>query len=82
MHINYYNADTVQIYITDPNNKRWEPPIETTGNTPSSSPNYKVNVSENPMGITITRNSDNFVVFNLAQTAWFMFDNHDLNVVN
>ena len=82
MHINYYNADTVQIYITDPNNKRWEPPIETTGNTPSSSPNYKVNVSENPMGITITRNSDNFVVFNMAQTAWFMFDNHDLNVVN
>lgn len=44
LEINYYNADTVQIRITDKNNARWEPPIELDGEDLSSNPNYKVEI--------------------------------------
>uniref|UniRef100_A0A8D0L7P9 P-type domain-containing protein n=1 Tax=Sphenodon punctatus TaxID=8508 RepID=A0A8D0L7P9_SPHPU len=63
----YQTANRMRFKITDPNNKRYEVPhehVKPFDGAAASNLNYEVNVIQNPFGITVTRKSNNNMLFN------------------
>ena len=69
------------IQIKDLNNERWEVPdivLPTSSLVPFSAANYSVSISNTPFGLTITRKSNNQMIFNIDQLSLFQYNDQDI----
>jgi len=81
--ITYDNPNRLRVKIFDPDNKRWEVPGVVLSYSPQDRPlSYKVDVNESPMGIKVTRKSDDKVMFNIDPSDDFLFANQEIRFLN
>ena len=85
VNITYDTPQRLRIRMTDQDDPtgRWEVPNDLPPYTIDGSFGaYNVTVNQNPMGITVTRASDQRVVFNLDPSVIFSYDDQDILFVN
>ena len=83
LNITFDSPKRLRIRITDSSSPRWEVPYDFSTYTIQGSNNfYSVVLNENPMGISVTRNSDKKILFNLDPGLFFSYDDQDILFTN
>jgi alpha-glucosidase (family GH31 glycosyl hydrolase) len=71
----------VRVRVTDLNKARWEVPdivLPPSQLGTFATANYSVSIHNSPFGLTITRNSNNLVIFNIDPSSLFQYQNQDI----
>jgi alpha-glucosidase (family GH31 glycosyl hydrolase) len=83
INITYDTPQRLRLRITDNNAARWEVPNDLEPySIIGSYNNYNVSVVSNPMGIKVTRTSDDIVIFNLDSNTLFTYYDKDIFLSN
>ncbi|RUS71085.1 hypothetical protein EGW08_021146 [Elysia chlorotica] len=81
LQIDFQTESRLRIKIFDPENARFEPPVDVpSGSQAVTSPQYKVKVTNSPFNIVVTRASTGATVFDTTGMAPFIFADQFLQI--
>ena len=83
INITFDSPQRLRLRITDNSSPRWEVPYDLSLYTIQGSNNlYSVSYTTSPMGLKVTRTSDQVTVFNLDPNLFFSYDDQDILFTN